>query len=153
MCVCARAYEYLVVLGLSYSIQELQSSLQYIGSFSCGMAILSGKSHGEWSLVGNSPWDHKELATTEWLSTWIIFSCSMQTLSCDVQTLSCSMWHRVPWPGIEPRSPALGAWHLSPWINREVPITSVYWDYVCFLRKCNHWLYGAQLKENNSTFF
>ena len=41
MCVCA--YGYLVVLGLSYSMQELQSSLQYTGSFSCGMAILSGK--------------------------------------------------------------------------------------------------------------
>ena len=28
---------------------------------------LPGKSHGWRSLVGNSPWGHKELDTTEWL--------------------------------------------------------------------------------------
>ena len=27
----------------------------------------------------------------------------------------------VPWPGIEPRTPALGAWSLSHWTTREVP--------------------------------
>ena len=26
--------------------------------------------HGQRSLVGYSPWDHKESETTEWLSTW-----------------------------------------------------------------------------------
>ena len=31
--------------------------------------ILLGKSYGQRSLVGYSPWDHKELDTTEWLST------------------------------------------------------------------------------------
>ena len=35
-------------------------------------------------------------------------------------TLSCDTWDLVPWPGIEPRSPALGAWSLSHWA-REVP--------------------------------
>ena len=28
----------------------------------------------------------------------------------------------VPWPGNEPRPPALGAWSLNCWIIREVPI-------------------------------
>ena len=32
-----------------------------------------------------------------------------------VQSLSCSMWDLVPWPGIEPWPPALGAWSLSHW--------------------------------------
>ena len=61
------------------------------------------------------------------------FSCSMQTLlvwvckitffflliaacgifSCGMWTLSCGMWDLVPWPGIEPRLPALGARSLS----------------------------------------
>ena len=27
--------------------------------------LLSGKSHGQRSLVGYSPWDHKEMGTTE----------------------------------------------------------------------------------------
>ena len=28
----------------------------------------------------------------------------------------------VPWPGIEPRSPALGGQRLSHWTTREVPL-------------------------------
>ena len=31
------------------------------------------------------------------------------------------MWHLVPWPGIEPGPPALGAWSPSNW-DREVPV-------------------------------
>ena len=31
-------------------------------------AFLPGKSHGQRSLVGYSPWGHKELDTTEWLT-------------------------------------------------------------------------------------
>jgi len=30
---------------------------------------LPGKSHGQWSLVGYSPWCHKELDMPEWLNT------------------------------------------------------------------------------------
>ena len=37
---------------------------------------------------------------------------------------SCSMRDVVPWPGIEPGSPALGAWTLNHWTTREVPWTS-----------------------------
>ena len=36
-------------------------------------------------------------------------------------SLSCGMWDLVPWPGIEPWPPALGAWNLSHWTTREVP--------------------------------
>ena len=35
--------------------------------------------------------------------------------------LSCSMWDLVPWPGMEPKPPALGAQSLSYWTTREVP--------------------------------
>ena len=34
-----------------------------------------GKFHGQRSLVGYSPWDHKDLDTTEWLSMHIYYSC------------------------------------------------------------------------------
>ena len=37
-------------------------------------------------------------------------------------TLSCGMWDLVPWPGMEPRLPALGAWSLSQQTTREVPL-------------------------------
>ena len=35
------------------------------------------------------------------------------------------MWDLVPWPGIEPRSPALGAQCLFHWTTREVPESRV----------------------------
>ena len=35
--------------------------------------------------------------------------------------LSCNMWDLVPWPGIKPRPPALGAWSLSHGITWDVP--------------------------------
>ena len=35
--------------------------------------------------------------------------------------LSFSTWGLVPWPEIEFRSAALGAWSLSHWTNRKVP--------------------------------
>ena len=34
--------------------------------------------------------------------------------------LSCSMWDLVPWPGMEPGSPALKSWSLNHWTTREV---------------------------------
>ena len=46
--------------------------------------------------------------------------------------LSEGMWDLIPWPGIEPGSPALGARSPSHWTTREVPgrhcliFTSVY---------------------------
>ena len=41
-------------------------------------------------------------------------------LGCGMWTLSCSRWNLIPWLGIEPRPPALGAWSLSHWTTREV---------------------------------
>ena len=43
-------------------------------------------------------------------------------LSCGIRTLSCAcMWDLVPWPGIEPRPPALGARSLIHCATRKVP--------------------------------
>ena len=36
-----------------------------------------------------------------------------------VPSLICGLWDLVPWPGIEPGSPALGTWSPSPWATRE----------------------------------
>ena len=35
--------------------------------------------------------------------------------------LSCNMWDLVPWPGIKPGPPALGARSLSHWTARDIP--------------------------------
>ena len=45
-------------------------------------------------------------------------------LLCGIQALSCSMWDLVPWAGIEPGLPALGAQSLNRWTTREVPFPS-----------------------------
>ena len=50
-----------------------------------------------------------------------MFIClAMQILSCGTWTLSCGMWDLVPWPGIDPGTPALGVWNISHWTIREV---------------------------------
>ena len=46
-------------------------------------------------------------------------SCGMQGLCCGMWTISCRTWDLVPWPGIEPRSPALGAQGFSCWSTRK----------------------------------
>ena len=40
-----------------------------------------------------------------------------------VPGLSCSTWDPIPWPGIEPQSPVLGARSLSHGTTREVPLS------------------------------
>ena len=50
-----------------------------------------------------------------------LFICTRSLLAA-YKLFSCGMWDLVPRPGIEPGSPALGAWSLSHWTTREVPI-------------------------------
>ena len=54
--------------------------------------------------------------------TALALCCGTQDLSGgDMWTLSWGLWDLVPWPGMEPRPPALGAQSLSHWTTREVP--------------------------------
>ena len=50
-------------------------------------------------------------------------SCGTWDLHCGMRDLlvEAGMWDLVPQPGIEPRSPALGALSLNHWTTREVP--------------------------------
>ena len=72
--------------------------------------------------------------------------------------LSCSTWDLVPWPGIEPRSPALAGQSLSHWIAREVPeintLTLVsLWTYKgsSLSHRCERWDCWAIGQINNFT--
>ena len=73
--------------------------------------------------------------------------------SCRIRSLSCSMWKLISWPGIRPRSPALGAWNLSYWTTREVPRHYALKHYVmnvrnlCLLKK----LFKIQISNLLST--
>ena len=46
--------------------------------------------------------------------------------ACCVWDLHCGMWNIVSWPGIEPGFPTLGAWNLSHWTTREVPVGPIF---------------------------
>ena len=48
-----------------------------------------------------------------------IWQCGILVLALGI--FSCSMWDLVPWLGIKPGHPALGAQSLSHWTIREVP--------------------------------
>ena len=50
-----------------------------------------------------------------------LFIWLYQVLVAAPGILSCGMWDLVPWPGIEPRLPALEALSLNHWTTREVP--------------------------------
>ena len=58
-----------------------------------------------------------------YLFSWL---CQVLGVACGIfsymrQTLSWGMWDQVPWPGIEPKPPALGTQCPSHWTTREVP--------------------------------
>ena len=53
---------------------------------------------------------------------WDLLSCGMRgSLVAAFGIFSYGMRDLVPWPGIKPRLPALGAWSLNCWTTREVP--------------------------------
>ena len=56
-----------------------------------------------------------------WLHWVLVTPCGIFNLCRIMRTLSCGRWDLVPWPGIEPRPPALGVWSFSHWTTREVP--------------------------------
>ena len=97
---------------------------------------------------GYSPWGHKESDMTEWLTAdlqccvsfyctakWLTYTCICILLFKKINIylttldLSCSMWDLVPWSGIKSMPPALGAWSLSHWITREIPLFNVLFHY------------------------
>ena len=59
----------------------------------------------------------------------ILLHVTIQCCFTEIKTFSCSRWDLVPWPWLEPRPPALGAWSLSHCTTREVSLLWVW----CFL--------------------
>ena len=57
------------------------------------------------------------------LFTWLcqVAVVAHKTFSFGTWPLSCGMWDQVPWRGIQPGPPALGARRASHWTTREVP--------------------------------
>ena len=60
-------------------------------------------------------WD---LQSTLWHMESLVGACGIFCYSMEI--LTCGIWDLVPWPGIEPRPPALWVWSVSHCITREV---------------------------------
>ena len=73
--------------------------------------------------------------------------CGSGIFSCGMQSLDAACGILVPWPGIEPRPPALGAQSLSHQTTREVPALYSWGpqDRCCFFLKF------SSLKRNQKT--
>ena len=65
--------------------------------------------------------------TIYWVAPSQWWACGIFAVACWI--FSCSIEDLVPWPGIEPRPSALGAWSLSHWITREVPSLNLFCIY------------------------
>ena len=58
-------------------------------------------------------WLYRVLVAVRGIFFFLVAACGLLVAAC--------MWDLVPWPGIEPRPPALGAWSLTHWTTREIP--------------------------------
>ena len=76
--------------------------------------------------AGKIPWRRKWQRTPVFLA-WEFFMdrgawwATVHGVTKSQTWLSDWHFHFTPWPRIEPRPPALGAWILSHWATREVP--------------------------------
>ena len=55
-----------------------------------------------------------------WPNLVLLAAHGILDLHCSMRTLSLGMWDLVPWPGIQPRPPAMGSWRLSLWAIGKV---------------------------------
>ena len=101
-------------------VQSLDWKIPWRRKWQATPVFLPEESHGQRSLAGYSPWDHKESEMTDQLHIGWVLVVACRVFNCGMQTLSYSMWNLVPWPGIKPRPPALGAWGHSYWATRKV---------------------------------
>ena len=56
-------------------------------------------------------------------------------VACELLVAACT-WDLVPWPGIEPRPPAWGAWSPNHCTTREVPIQVQFKQHLSLMTLC-----------------
>ena len=142
----------LLVIHLKYSsvYMSIPSSLTIPSSHSVmkhyhsclfkNFIYLFGYAESEWQLAGSS-----------------IFVAARGIFSCGMQTLSYGTYDLIPWSGMEPGSPTLGAWSLSHWTPREVPhhtlfryaqvqeLTLISWATESLFNVSHSWLWGWKI--------
>ena len=66
------------------------------------------------------------LSFLKYVFIWLCQDLASEIFNSGMLTLWYGMWDLVPWPGVKPQPPALGAWSLSHWTTREVPHLCVF---------------------------
>ena len=105
-----------------------------------GMAIhsvfLPGESHGQRSLVGYSPWGHKESDTTERLTLLLLLLSSLTDgaflLSIDINSNSYNLFH-FGWLYLEPRKES----GFLKWVAQKYHIGIFITTSIVIMRNCS----------------
>ena len=117
---------YLAVLGLSCGIQDLVSwpriELRPPAMEGCSLNHLTTREVPIWLFLKSY------FLFLIWLHQVSVAACRIFNLRCGMQILSCGVWDLVPWPGIKPGPPALGAQSLSHWTTGEGPANMFWWE-------------------------
>ena len=126
--------------------------------------FLTRESHGQRNLVATVHRVAKSQTRLKWLSICIYnlnyykhFLKIFLFLYLATLGLSCNVRGLVPWPGIEPRSPALGTWSLNRWTIMKVPTSpfwwrSIDWFFFCFSQVPRNSIMTCSTKEGRNYF-
>ena len=86
-------------------------------SDSCPLSIGSQRVRRDWN---DWAYAYKTSTTKSTLKSFLFLYLATLGLSRNVRGV-------VPWPGIEPRAPALGTWSLNHWTIMKVPVSPFWW--------------------------
>ena len=128
---CSSQLLFFISKMILYNAEDLDSRYSMCGLRADNMAIgcVLVRTADESAYYSDSLWALKLFKKNIYLFIWLcrilvaacgIFIAACGIFSCGMWTLSCSVWDLVPWPGIEPGLPALGARSLSHWTTWEV---------------------------------
>ena len=108
---------------LSPLIEFLKSSSAHIRPVAISLEDSSSYISGFY-FINSHHWHYTPISTNNF--SWpFLAQTSRPFLVCGGET-PCNTWN-IPWPGIEPRSPALGVWNLDHWTTwavRSLPLMS-----------------------------
>ena len=98
----------------------------FFGPEACGILVSLSRDQTYNPFIGRRSLNHWTAREVPWCVcvcvcafNWFIWLHWVSTVACRI--FSCDTWALVPWLGIEPWPPALGAQSLSHWTTREVP--------------------------------
>ena len=86
--------------------------------------------------------------TNLFLLLLFIWLCWVLVVAHWIFDLYCGIWDLVPWPGIEPKLPALGVQSLSHWTTRETPLPILRDKLGCWEASSKAWVVFTAFPHN-----